>query len=262
MTDAIDVAAARLLEARAGGAPVGAAFMAAHPLSIADGLAVQTRVQAAIGPVGAWKASPASTPEHPKFAPVFARDVHGTTARFAPGRFREPGVECEVAFLIGRDLDRGPYDRDAVMAAIAGLVPLIEIAETRLDDPCRLPTPVEGCAPRRRLSSDGWWLADGLGNGAVLVGAPVTDWRAVETQRLPVTLTFDGTTVATATGNPNDLVGVLQRMVNQAGGHCGGVRAGHVVTFGSLTGNLAAPPGTEAVGRFTGLETLTAVLEG
>jgi 2-keto-4-pentenoate hydratase len=265
-TDPVATATARLLEARRRSEAVPLSFMDAHPLSIAEGIAVQARIQEAIGAIGAWKASPTSTVEKPRFGPVFAKDVYGVSARFAADTYREPGIECEVAFRLGRDLTDPPYSREEVADAIDSLVPLIEIAETRLDDASRMPDPVGGGSrprpPGFRQASDGWWMADALGNGAVLVGPGIKDWRSIDTRRQPATLTFNGKTVAEAVGNANpDLVAVLQRMVNQVGRHCGGVLAGHVVTFGSMTGNLAADPGTEAIGRFPGLGELRVMLE-
>ncbi len=54
---------------------------------------------------------------------------------------------------------------------------------------------------------------------------------------------------------------MVQRLANQAGAQCGGIRAGQIVTTGSMSGNIAAEPGTEIVARFQGLGELRAVLE-
>ena len=248
MSEHIDAAVARILEARQGGAAIPPDFIAAHPLSISDGLDVHERVQAALGPIGGWKVTVASTPEKPTYSPVFAKNVYGSTASFARGAFRKIGIECEIAYRIGRDLTNPPYTRDQVADAIEGLVPLIEICDTRLVD--------------RKGASDGWQIADGGGNGAFLVGAVIKDWRSINTQQQPVTLTFNGKTVADKVGNPKpDLVVAVQLLANQAGNYCGGVRAGQVVTTGSMSGNIATEPGTEVVARFPGLGELRATLE-
>lgn len=248
MSEHINAAVARMLEARKGGEAIPADFIAAHPLSMSDALEVQQRVQAAFGPVGGWKVAPSSTKDKPNFAPVFAKDVHGGSARFARSAFRKIGIECEIAYRIGRDLTIPPYTRDQVAEAIESLVPLIEICDSRLVD--------------RKGAPEGWRLADGGGNGALLVGPAAKDWRSIDTQRQPVTLTFNGKTVADKLGNPNpDLVAIVQLLVNQAGKHCGGVRAGQVVTTGSMSGNIAAEPGIEVIARFPGLGELRAMLE-
>ena len=244
----IDAAVARMLEVRKGGEAIAADFIAAHPLSMSDGLEVHARVLAALGPVGGWKVTVASTPEKPTYSPVLAKDVHGSSASFAPGSFRKIGIECEIAYRIGRDLTNPPYTREQVADAIAGLVPLIEICDTRLVD--------------RKGAPDGWRMADGGGNGAFLVGDVIKDWRSINTQQQPVTLIFNGKTVADKVGNPKpDLVLAVQLLANQAGKYCGGVRAGQVVTTGSMSGNIATEPGTEVVARFPWLGELRAMLE-
>src|SRR3990167_5964015 len=55
VSEHINAAVARMLEARTGGEAIPADFIAAHPLSMSDALEVQQRVQAAFGPVGGWK---------------------------------------------------------------------------------------------------------------------------------------------------------------------------------------------------------------
>ena len=248
MSTHIEAAVARLLEVRRGGAPVDAEFIAAHPLSVADALVVQARVQEACAPVGAWKVAPGSTVEHRNFAPIYSNTVHGASARFARNAFRKPAIECEIAFRIGRDLCKPPYDREQVASAITGAVALIEICDSRLAD--------------RKAASEGWRLADNATNGAILAGPLLADWRALDTERQPVVLSYNGKVVAEKTGNPGgDLVAVIQRLADQAGTHCGGIRAGQIVTTGSMTGYIEVEPGTEVVARFPGLGELQVVFE-
>lgn len=238
----------RLLQAREGGTAVPADFVSAHPLSVGEGLAVQAGIAAAMGAVAGWKVSSSSTIEKPSFAPIFERNAYGGAARFARKAFRAAAVECEVAFCIGRDLVRPPYGRDEIEDAIVGLVPVIEVCDSRLADFASAPGE--------------WRLADGGRNGAMLVGTPVADWRSIDTGQLPVTLLFDGDVVGQAAGNRNpDLVASVQRLVEQAGAHCGGVRAGQFVATGSMTGTLPTGAATEVVGRFAGLGELQATFE-
>jgi 2-keto-4-pentenoate hydratase len=157
-------------------------------------------------------------------------------------------IECEIAFRMGRDLIEPPYARDEVADAIEALVPLVEICDTRLAD--------------FKDAPHSWRLADCGRNGALLIGAPVEDWRSVETQKQCVTLRFNGKIAAESAGNPKpDLVAVVQLLANQAGTHCGGVRKGHVIATGSMTGTLPVPPGAEAVARFLTLGEIRATFE-
>jgi 2-keto-4-pentenoate hydratase len=57
------------------------------------------------------------------------------------------------------------------------------------------------------------------------------------------------------------LVAVVQLLANQAGTHCGGVRKGHVIATGSMTGTLPIPPGIEAVAKFQTLGEIRATFE-
>lgn len=154
-------------------------------------------------------------------------------------------MECEIAYRIGKDLTGGSYTRDQVADAIDALVPLVEIGESRLAE--------------RKDASIGWRLADGGGNGALLVGEPIRNWRSIDIHKQPVTLTFNGEKVAEAQGSSQpDLIEVVALLVNQAGKHCGGVRAGQVVTTGSMTGNIPAKAGTQAIAAFRNLGELRA----
>ena len=247
MSTHIEAAVSRLLETRNGGAAIPTEFTVAHPLTIQDGLEVQARVQAAMGPIAAWKIAPSSTVESPNFSVILAQDTLSSPARFTRNRFRKAVIECELAFRIGRDLTNPPYTREQVADAIASLVPLFEIADTRLAD--------------SKATSMPWRLADFVSNGAVVVGPDFKDWRSVNMQQQPVSLSFNGQIVGEKCGSSNpDLVALVQLLANQAGRHCGGIRAGHVVTTGSIV-NKAAGPGTEAIGGFPGLGELRASLE-
>ncbi len=244
----VDAVVVRLLGAHNGGEAVSAAFVGAHPLSRAEGLEAQAQVQEALGPVGAWKVSSSSTKEKPNFAPILSKRIYGESARFAAGTFRSIGIECEIAYRMARDLLDPPYTREQVADAIAGLVPLVEVCDSRLAD-------FKG-APHA------WRLADGGRNGAILIGDMVEDWRKIDTHRQPVTLNFGKDIAADKIGNANpDLVAIVQLLANQAGPHCGGVRAGQIIATGSMTGTLPVDPATEVVARFPGLGELRASFE-
>jgi 2-keto-4-pentenoate hydratase len=238
----------RLLGAHNGGEAVSSVFVDAHPLSISDGLEAQAQVQDALGPVGAWKVSSSSSKEKPNFAPILSKQVYGKSARFAAGTFRSIGIECEIAYRMARDLLEPPYTREEVADAIAGLVPLVEICDSRLADFASAP--------------HAWRLADRGRNGAILIGDMVEDWRSIDTRRQPVTLNFGNDVAADKAGNANpDLVAIVQLLANQAGPHCGGVRAGQIIATGSMTGTLPVDPGTDIVARFPGLGELRASFE-
>jgi 2-keto-4-pentenoate hydratase len=248
MSTHIEAAVARILEARMGGPAIPVDFVQAHPLSLAEGQEVAAKVQVTWGPVGGWKVTAASTKERPTWSPVFSKDIFGSPAKFARGTFRQIGIECEIAYRMAKDLNRPPYTRDQIVDAIAGILPLVEIVDTRLAD--------------RKSASDGWKYAEGGGNGAFLIGHQISDWRHINTQDQPVALNFNGKTVADKPGNPApDLVLAVMAIANQAGVYCGGIRAGQIVTTGTMTGNIPTEPGTEVVAKFAHLGELRAIFE-
>ncbi len=245
MPSNVDTAVAALLEVRKGKPRLSVDFCKAHPLTFAEALQVQEKVTATLGTVGGWKVAPGSTKENPSFAPVIAKDVLGASESFAKGRFQVIGVECEIAFRMGKDLGGGSYTREQVADAIEALVPLIEICETRLAD--------------AKAGPPEWRMADSISQGAIMIGKPITDWRSVNVTDQPLTLTFNGEKVADVPGSKNaDLVAVVTLLANQVGKHCGGIKKGQIVTTGSMSGNIPAKPGTEAVATFKNLGVLKA----
>ena len=245
MSNNVELAVASLLDVHKGKPRLTVDFCKAHPLTFAEALQVQEKVTAALGAVGGWKVAPGSTKEEPSLAPVLAKNVFGASESFAAGRFKNIGVECEIAFRMSKDLGGGTYTNEQVADAIESMVPLIEICESRLVD-------VKG-GPAE------WRIADSVSQGGIMIGKPITDWRSVNVVDQPLTLTFNGEKVADVPGSKQaDLVAIVAKLANQIGKHCGGIKKGQIVTTGSMSGNIAAKPGTEAVATFKNLGVLKA----
>ena len=98
-------------------------------------------------------------------------------------------------------------------------------------------------------------MADNQINGGLVVGAPITDWRNIDPALQQVVLKIDGEIAAEAIGgNPaGSLVELIARLANDCGDHCGGLRAGQIVTTGSMTGLIFVSPGTRIAASFDGL---------
>jgi len=196
--------------------------------SVADAYRVQDALAATSGPVRAWKVS-ALIPEQqsgyptdrPVAGPLFAPFCHDTPARLSAKDFVTPLIECEIAFLLGRDLPARPqpYARAEIAEAVEALVPAIEIAD------CRWPSD----AP------DLLKLADDMGNGAFIAGAPLRDWRGIDLAGRDVVLTRNGAEVergpcAKILGDP--LMGVVG-LANAQPLPAGGLKRGRIVTTGT-----------------------------
>lgn len=230
--------ATKLAQARADVRTLDVREGAGQVASVADAYRVQDALAAAHGAVRAWKVS-ALTPEqqrgYPTDRPVagalFAPFVHGTPARVALKSFVVPLLECEIAFLLGRDLPprEAPYTRAEIADAVEAIVPAIEVAD------CRLPAD----AP------DLLKLADDMGNGAFITGAAVRDWRSVDLKGREVVLTLKGTEVARGPcakvlGDP--LMGVVG-LANAQPLPAGGLKRGQIVTTGTCITPIAMKAG-------------------
>jgi 2-keto-4-pentenoate hydratase len=234
----VSALAARLAQARAEARALAARDAGGEVASVADAYRVQDALAAKAGAVRAWKVS-ALTPEqqrgYPTDRPVggalFAPFCHETPARLTLARFVAPLMECEIAYLLGRDLPpRGePYTRAEIAGAVEALVPAIEIADCRLS----------------AGASDLLKLADDMGNGAFIAGAAVRDWRGVDLAGRDVVLTRDGKEIARGPcakilGDP--LMGVVG-LANAQPLPAGGLKRGQIVTTGTCIAPVAMTAG-------------------
>jgi 2-keto-4-pentenoate hydratase len=169
--------------------------------------------------------------------------VHASPAVLSAAQFVAPLLECEVAFVLGTDLPprAQPYTRGEIDAAIEAAVPAIEIADSRW--------PAD--------ASNLLKLADFVGNGAFISGAPVRDWRKLDLENLAITLTHDGNITergnsARILGNP--LLAVIA-LANAQPLPAGGLKRGQIVTTGSCITPIPLKPGVY-VGEFGALGTL------
>jgi 2-keto-4-pentenoate hydratase len=169
--------------------------------------------------------------------------VHMAPSVLSAAQFVVPLLECEVAFLLGADLPPRDHDytRGEIEAAVEAVVPAIEIADSRW--PANAPDLLK--------------LADSMGNGAFITGAPVRDWRRLDLDNLAVNLTHDGSVAergssARILGNP--LLAVIA-LANAQPLPAGGLKRGQIVTTGTCTTPIPPKPGTY-VGEFGALGTL------
>jgi 2-keto-4-pentenoate hydratase len=232
--------AERLLAARAGGRPL--ADYADGPADEAEALAVQPLVAARLGPVGGFKTGRRDPAAVPLMAPIPADVVlpSGTTPDPATSRLR--GVELEIGFRF--DADPPPTDApdfEARLRAAVTALPCLEIVESRLSDP--------------DAAGALWRLADNQINGALVTGAPCAGWRDLGLALPAVTLRIGGVVVVEgAVATPGGCAfATLSAFVRTVGGHAGGLRRGHVVITGSLTGLRYAAAGDAVEGEIAGL---------
>ncbi len=214
------------------------------PESIEDAYAIQDAMVPLEGAIAGWKIGAPGADAEPICAPLFARYVHNGPTKLPANDFYLLETEAEVAFTLARDLppEGAPYDREAVLSAVAGAHPAIEIADSRF---------TEGMSAHK-LSQ----LADTNSNGTFVYGAAVADWQGLDIPQLPVKLSIGGKVVAERVGGNN--AGDPVRLLVWAANHCAArglmLKAGQVVTTGSYVGMNPSQPGDTAIASFEGLE--------
>ncbi|MBB94336.1 MAG: 2-oxo-hepta-3-ene-1,7-dioic acid hydratase [Rhodobacteraceae bacterium] len=162
--------------------------------------------------------------------------VFGHGARVPRGRFIQPRIEAEIAFVM-KDTLQGEVTREAVLAATDYVGPAIEILDTRIvrTDP--------ETGQRRRIEDT---VSDNAANAGIVMGAKRHDPREVDLRWVGAIVKKDGAVVETGLGaavldDPvTGLVWLAQRMQ-----HYGQqIEAGQVVLTGSFIGPVECPPGT------------------
>lgn len=244
----IETAARRLLDARRTRTRVSLADL--NLADAAQAYAVQDLVMQSLGPIGGWKAGAKGIDRVPTCASLPAAGILVSPATLPDGAWRARGIETELAVRFDRDLPERdvPYAWSEVKAAIGAVMPAMEIVETRLAE---FPS-----APPLAM------LADMGAHGGLVIGPPI-NFRPdlLDTARLAAQQWFGDKEVANSVGgNPAiDLGRVLVWLANHCASRGLGLREGQVVTTGSCTGMLFAPPGSRVRGSVEGVGACEAV---
>ena len=243
--------AQHLASARADARVLDAAPWLAVVGSVDEAYAIQSQLAGLAGnEVRGWKVT-ALTPDQqqlynakrPVAGVLLAPFVYGEPATTELSRFVAPLLECEISYLLGRDLParEKPYRREEIDAAVEAVVPAMEIAD------CRWPADAPGLLK----------LADDMGNGAFIAGRPLRNWRAVDLATIDVLLMHKDTIAARGScarilGDPLKAVIAL---ANAQPLPAGGLKRGQIVTTGTCTTPLALEQGSY-VADFGSLGTL------
>ena len=196
--------------------------------------------------VGGWKIAAmkeemqkALRTDSPIYGRVFFIEPTPFTVRHAELASPNPEVEYQAKF--GTDLpprDK-PYTVEEVTDAVASLHPGLELAECRfIHDAAFPPLPAI--------------LADGAGSGTIVYGPAIADWKTRDIPRQEATLSSNGRlrrrgTAAAALDHPMVPLTWLANELSRTGV---GMKAGQMVSTGTLTGMLAPKPGEDYVADF------------
>jgi 2-keto-4-pentenoate hydratase len=153
------------------------------------------------------------------------QDVHHGHAELRFADYIKPGVECEVAVRLARDLPPGPCSLEQARAAVGTFFAGVEIVENRYGDLTALGTPT--------------LVADQMYHCAAVIGdRHDVDWRALDIGALTGRIELDdGSGDAGVTtdllGHP--LNGLAWLAGSKEAAAFGGLKAGQVVMLGSVT---------------------------
>jgi 2-oxo-3-hexenedioate decarboxylase/2-keto-4-pentenoate hydratase len=163
---------------------------------------------------------------------IRSHQVHTGTVAVRHDEFVRPGVECELAVRLGRDLARGdePCDRATARAAIAGVLAAIEIVDDRYADWSALGAP--------SLTAD-----DFFGAGCVL-GREDVPWRELDLSAVAATMRVNDEEIGSGVGADilGDPLAALVWLVNGPAG-AAGLPAGSIVLLGSVVQTHWVEPG-------------------
>jgi 2-keto-4-pentenoate hydratase len=151
----------------------------------------------------------------------------------------QPRVEPEIAILLGRSLEGGGLTLDQVAAATSGVMPAIEVVDSRYTD-------------YHFKAVDN--IADNSSAARYLLGPPRELTEVADLRLLGVQLSIDGLVVdqglgAAALGSPLAAVAWLAQHLAERGV---ALQAGEVILTGGLTRAYALNAGQTALAEFDG----------
>lgn len=154
----------------------------------------------------------------------------------AAGRFIQPRVEAEIAFVMKADL-AGEVTREVVLAATQVVVPALEILDTRI---LRV-DPVSG---RGRGIVD--TIADNAANAGIVLGAQRHDPGAFDLRWVGAIVARNGVVEETGLGAGvlNDPVQGIVWLARRLGRYGQRIVAGQVILSGSFIRPVECPAGT------------------
>ncbi len=154
------------------------------------------------------------------------------------GRFIQPRIEAEIAFIMGADLAGADVGRAEVIAATAAVAPSLEILDTRI-------LRVDPQTGRARTIVD--TVSDNAANAGVVLGAARHAPEAADLRWVGAILKRDGVVEETGLGAGvlDDPVMGIVWLVRRLARYGLGLSNGDIVLSGSFIRPVEAPPGSQ-----------------
>ncbi len=230
---------------RDGGHVPRSAFEAVGGLD--DAYAVQTQAIEASGmAVAGWKVAATSSASQerlgvtgPVLGAILADFVWEAPCVVAVRPEHLPAVECEIAFVMAEGVTEAGVGREEVLAATRHAQLAVEIVG------CRLEGGVAGAGERMAGSDFSF-------NAGLVTGPVVEDWRSVDFAAAKASLAINGEIKAEGDGTAvmGDPVQSLVWTANELIRIGKPLRAGDIVSTGTMTGLTPVAPGDTMVGDF------------
>ena len=161
----------------------------------------------------------------------------------AKGRFIQPRIEAEIAFVMGSDIAGAGHSRADVIAATAHVAPCLEILDTRI----LRADPTTGKA---RIITD--TVSDNAANAGIVIGDTTHAFDAHDLRWVGAIVARDGVVEETGLGAGvlNDPVTGIIWLLDRLAQFGKGLQAGEVVLSGSFIRPVEAPSGSTFAADF------------
>ena len=246
--DQITAAAEMLFQAEKTGVQCGLLSLAYPEMTLDDAYAVQAalvaRKRAEGRKVIGWKIGLTSramqqalnitTPD----SGVLLDDMLFADGATVPkGRFIQPRIEAEIAFVMQTPLQGRQVTRDDVLAATGHVAPSLEILDTRI-------LRADPASGKARIITD--TVSDNAANAGIVLGQQRHAVDAFDLRWVGAIVTRDGVVEETGLGAGvlNDPVTGILWLVHRLADYGMGIAAGEILLSGSFIRPIEAPPGS------------------
>jgi 2-oxo-hept-3-ene-1,7-dioate hydratase len=163
--------------------------------------------------------------------------VFDNDSRVPQGRFIQPRVEAEIAFIMGKDLPLGDLTRDDILAATAQVAPALEILDTRI-------LRADPDTGKARVVTD--TISDNAANAGIVLGSERHDPRAVDLRWAGAIVSRNGEVEETGLGAGvlNDPVTSVLWLARRMETYGQRIEAGDIVLSGSFIRPVECPSGS------------------
>lgn len=182
--------------------------------------------------------------DQPDYGFLTSDMVHLESRAVDAGRFLQPKIEPEIAFVLKEDLGVSGVTASHAIAAADYVLPALEIIDSRIRD----------------------WniglldtISDNASSGGVVLGSKPTSLHDVDLRLAGCNLHVNGALVATGAGGAvlgSPLVAFVW-LANTLGARGVTMRAGQVVLSGSITSAATIGPGDAVTATIAGLGSVT-----